>query len=102
MADNKNNSNLGFEKDLWNAACVLLGHIPVADYRKVIIGLIFLRYVSSVFEKRYAELVAKGNGFEVDRDAYAEGIIPKEARWSVIANAAHTPEIGIIPLFTRS
>lgn len=102
MAENKknnnnNNNNLGFEKELWNAACVLWGHIPAAEYRRVIIGLIFLRYVSSVFEKRYAELVAEGEGFEDDRDAYAEDnifFIPKEARWSVIANAAHTPEIG--------
>lgn len=88
---------MGFEKELWNAACVLWGYIPAADYRKVIIGLIFLRYVSTVFEKRYNELLAEGEGFEDDRDAYAEDnifFIPKEARWSVIADAAHTPEIG--------
>lgn len=99
MAECKNTNNLGFEKELWNAACVLWGHIPAAEYRKVIIGLIFLRYVSSVFEKRYKELVAEGDGFEDDRDAYEEDnifFIPKEARWSVIANAAHTPEIGNI------
>lgn len=33
MADNKNTNNLGFEKELWNAACVLWGHIPAAEYR---------------------------------------------------------------------
>ena len=42
MAD-KTNANIGFEKQLWDAACVLWGHIPAAEYRKVIIGLIFLR-----------------------------------------------------------
>lgn len=47
------NANIGFEKELWDAACVLWGHIPATDYRKVIIGLIFLRYVSSAFDKRY-------------------------------------------------
>lgn len=69
-----NNANIGFEKQIWDAACVLWGHIPAAEYRKVIVGLIFLRYISSAFEKRYQELVAEGDGFEDDRDAYAEDI----------------------------
>ncbi|WP_413211753.1 N-6 DNA methylase [Lactobacillus iners] len=96
---NKTNANIGFEKHLWDAACVLWGHIPAAEYRQVIIGLIFLRYVSSAFDKRYQELVAEGDGFEDDRDAYTmENVffIPKEARWDTIAKAAHTPEIGSI------
>jgi len=95
----KNNANIGFEKQIWDAACVLWGHIPAAEYRKVIIGLIFLRYISSAFEKRYAELVAEGEGFEEDRDEYlGENIffVPEAARWSTIAAAAHTPEIGTI------
>ena len=62
------NANIGFEKELWDAACVLWGHIPAADYRKVIIGLIFLRYVSSAFDKRYKELVEEGYGFEEDKE----------------------------------
>lgn len=45
----KNNTNVGFEKQIWDAACVLWGHIPAAEYRKVIVGLIFLRYISSAF-----------------------------------------------------
>ena len=52
MAD-KNTANIGFEKQIWDAACVLWGHIPAAEYRKVIVGLIFLRYISSAFKKRY-------------------------------------------------
>ena len=68
----KNNANIGFEKQIWDAACVLWGHIPAADYRKVIVGLIFLRYISCAFEKRYNALVAEGDGFEDERDAYAE------------------------------
>ncbi len=97
MGKEKNNANLGFEKQIWDAACVLWGHIPAAEYRKVIIGLIFLRYISCVFEKKYKQLVEEGDGFEDDRDAYAEDgvfFVPKEARWDVIANAAHSPEIG--------
>ena len=99
MAKNKqhNNANIGFEKQLWNAACVLWGHIPAAEYRKVIVGLIFLRYISSVFDKKYQELVAEGEGFENDPIAYlAENIffVPEQSRWNVISQAAHTPEIG--------
>ena len=66
----KTAANIGFEKQIWDAACVLWGHIPAAEYRKVIVGLIFLRYISSAFDKRYKELVAEGDGFENDRDAY--------------------------------
>ena len=94
---NGNNATIGFEKQIWDAACVLWGHIPAAEYRKVIVGLIFLRYISNAFEKRYQELVAEGDGFEDDRDAYAEDnifFVPEDARWSKIASAAHTPEIG--------
>lgn len=94
-----NNTNIGFEKQIWDAACVLWGHIPAAEYRKVIVGLIFLRYISSAFEKRYQELVAEGDGFEDDRDAYVEDnifFVPEDARWSKITSAAHTPEIGTV------
>ena len=93
----KTQANIGFEKQIWDAACVLWGHIPAAEYRKVIVGLIFLRYVSSAFEQRYKELVEEGDGFEDDRDAYAMKnvfFVPEEARWEKISSAAHTPEIG--------
>lgn len=95
----KNNANIGFEKQIWDAACVLWGHIPAADYRKVIIGLIFLKYVSGAFEQRYNQLVAEGDGFENDPDEYlAENVffVPESARWNVIAEAAHTAEIGMV------
>ena len=95
----KTNANIGFEKQLWDAACVLWGHIPAAEYRKVIIGLIFLRYISAAFDKRYQELVNEGDGFENDRDAYTEEnvfFVPEEARWKTISAAAHTPEIGTV------
>lgn len=94
-----NNANVGFEKEIWDAACVLWGHIPASEYRQVIIGLIFLRFVSASFESRYNELVEEGDGFEDDRDAYEEVnifYVPEDARWKVIADNAHTPEIGKI------
>ena len=95
----KNTANIGFEKQIWDAACVLWGHIPAAEYRKVIVGLIFLRYISSAFEKRYNELVAEGDGFEDEPDAYLMDnifFVPEKARWSVVSAAAHTPEIGSV------
>ena len=103
MAKAKNtkssSATLGFEQQIWDAACELWGHIPAADYRKIFTGLIFLKYISTAFEKKYAELVAEGDGFEDDTDAYeAENIffVPPEARWSEVAKAAHTPQIGTI------
>lgn len=95
----KTNANIGFEKQLWDAACVLWGHIPAAEYRKVIIGLIFLRYISAAFDKQHQKLVDEGDGFEDDRDAYEMDnvfFVPEEARWSNIASKAHTPEIGTV------
>lgn len=95
----KKNAEKSFEQQIWDAACVLWGHIPAAEYRKVIVGLIFLRYISNAFEKRYEELVEEGYGFEDDRDAYIEKnifFVPENARWSRIASAAHTPEIGTV------
>ena len=95
----KTNANIGFEKQIWDAACVLWGHIPAAEYRKVIVGLIFLRYISCAFDKKYQELVAEGDGFEDDKDAYTMDnifFVPEDARWNKIAEAAHTPEIGTV------
>nr|WP_173467437.1 type I restriction-modification system subunit M N-terminal domain-containing protein [Fibrobacter succinogenes] len=55
-----------------NAAYELWGHIPAAEYRKIFTGLIFLRYISAAFEKRYNELVAKGEGFKNEPDEYTQ------------------------------
>ena len=93
----ENNANIGFEKQIWDAACVLRGNIDASEYKSVVLGLIFLKYISDRFEAKYQELVAEGDGFEEDKDEYtAENIffVPENARWSVISAAAHTPEIG--------
>ena len=95
----ENNANIGFEKQIWDAACVLRGNIDASEYKSVVLGLIFLKYISDRFEAKYQELVAEGDGFEEDKDEYtAENIffVPENARWSVISAAAHTPEIGSI------
>lgn len=94
-----NNANIGFEKQIWDAACVLRGNMDASEYKNVVLGLIFLKYISDRFEEKYQVLVAEGDGFEEDVDEYtSEGIffVPANARWSIIASKAHTPEIGTI------
>ena len=90
---------LGFENKLWAAADKLRGNIEESEYKHVILGLIFLKYVSDSFEERYDELVKEGEGFEEERDAYTEVnvfFVPKEARWSYIKNNARSEKIGQI------
>lgn len=93
----KNTADIGFEKQIWDAACVLRGNMDASEYKNVILGLIFLKYISDSFEEKYQELVDEGEGFEEDRDEYdAENIffVPDGARWKDIAAKAHDPEIG--------
>ena len=99
MAKKINTAEIGFEKEIWKAADVLRGSMDAGEYKSVVLGLIFLKYISDRFEAKYNELVEEGDGFEEDMDEYtAENIffVPKEARWNVIAEAAHTPEIGTV------
>lgn len=98
MATN-NTANNGFEKQIWDAACVLRGNMDASEYKNVVLGLIFLKYISDRFDEKYQALVAEGDGFEEDVDEYtSEGIffVPANARWNVIASKAHTPEIGTV------
>ncbi len=93
----KNTASIGFEKEIWDAACILRGNMDAAEYKQVVLGLIFLKYISDKFEARYQELVAEGDGFEEDRDEYTSCnvfFVPEAARWAKIAESAHTPEIG--------
>ena len=92
-------ADIGFEKQIWDAACVLRGNMDASEYKSVVLGLIFLKYISDRFEAKYQELVSEGDGFEEDIDEYtSEGIffVPAGARWSEIASKAHTPEIGVV------
>lgn len=98
MATN-NTAGIGFEKQIWDAACVLRGNMDASEYKSVVLGLIFLKYISDRFDEKYQALLAEGDGFEEDVDEYtSEGIffVPENARWNVIAATAHTPEIGTI------
>lgn len=95
----RNTADIGFEKEIWDAACVLRGNMDASEYKNVILGLIFLKYISDSFEEKYKALVEEGQGFEDDRDEYTAAhifFVPIGSRWKDIANAAHTPEIGTI------
>lgn len=90
-------TNVGFEEKLWLAADKLRSNMDAAEYKHVVLGLIFLKYVSDSFTEKYNELLAEGYGDEEDRDEYlADNIfwIPKEARWSEIQNYANSVDIG--------
>jgi type I restriction enzyme M protein len=91
--------NIGFEETLWKAADKLRGSMDASEYKHVVLGLIFLKYISDKFETKYTELVAEGAGFEEELDEYlSENIfwVPKEARWSYIRDNAKSEKIGQI------
>lgn len=93
----ENTANIGFEKEIWDAACILRGNMDAAEYKQVVLGLIFLKYISDKFDARYNELMEEDPDFAEDRDEYTSCnvfFVPSEARWAKIAEAAHTPEIG--------
>ena len=93
-------NELKIEDKLWEACDKLRGSMDQSTYRNVVLGLIFLKYVSDTFEERHAELEATEYPEDAeDRDFYdAENIfwLPENARWSVIAAAAKTPDVGTI------
>ena len=94
-----NTADIGFEKEIWDAACALRGNIDASEYKHVVLGLIFLKYISDRFEDRYNLLKKEGAGFEEDKDSYMEDnifYVPPSARWENIASHAHDPEIGTI------
>ncbi|MCL2504520.1 MAG: type I restriction-modification system subunit M [Coriobacteriia bacterium] len=94
-----NTADVGFESQIWKAADTLRGNMDASEYKHVVLGLIFLKYISDRFEERYKTLVDEGGGFEEDRDEYAVDnifFVPAEARWAIIADTAHKPEIGTV------
>lgn len=92
-------ANLGFEAKLWAAADALRGSMDSSEYKHVVLGLIFLKYISDAFEEHHARLTdekAKGADPE-DPDEYrANNIfwVPKEARWTYLKENAPQPTIG--------
>src|SRR5206468_2897880 len=102
MANNKTNdtaANLGFEAKLWAAADALRNNMDAAEYKHVVLGLIFLKYISDAFEEKHEELSETPHANSEDSDEYvSENIfwVPKEARWSYLKDNAKQPAIGVI------
>ncbi len=94
-------ANLGFEAKLWQMADGLRNNMDAAEYKHVVLGLIFLKYISDAFEAKHAELEAqkKQGADPEDPDEYKAARIfwvPKEARWSHLKASAPQPTIGTI------
>ena len=107
LAKRKNNSEttdtkgatVGYEAQLWQMADTLRGSMDAAEYKHVVLGLIFLKYISDAFEEHYAKLkVEKSQGADPeDPDEYrAQSIfwVPPEARWPYLGAQARQPTIG--------
>ena len=94
---NENTTSIGFEDAIWRAADKLRGNLNASEYEGVVLGLIFLKYISDKFEAKCQELLQEPDADIEDKDEYeADNVffVPQEARWQVISLAAHTPQIG--------
>lgn len=97
MVKNNNGANLGFEDKLWMAADKLRGTMDSAEYKHVVLGLIFLKYISDSFLEKYEALQAEEFADPEDQDEYlADNVfwVPTEARWSFLQGKAKDPKIG--------
>jgi type I restriction-modification system DNA methylase subunit len=94
-----NGANIGYESELWQMADALRGSMDAAEYKHVVLGLIFLKYISDAFEEQHAKLESeKAQGADPeDPDEYrALNIfwVPPEARWWHLKAQAKQPTIG--------
>ncbi len=93
-------ANIGFETKLWAAADKLRGNLDPGEYKHVVLGLIFLKYISDSFEETYQSIKNDPEAFEgecEDKDAYkARNVfwVPESARWNFLKESAKKPEIG--------
>jgi len=99
--ENGNVGVLGFEKELWKAADKLRSNMDAAEYKHVVLGLIFLKYISDSFNETYREIKSDPEGLSdpEDRDEYESRNVfwvGPEARWEHIRNSAKQPTIGVI------
>jgi type I restriction enzyme M protein len=92
-------ANLGFEATLWAAADKLRNNMDAAEYKHVVLGLIFLKYLSDAFEELHAKLSNDPGSDPEDFDEYrGENVfwVPKESRWPYLQGKAKDPKIGVI------
>ena len=89
--------DLGFEATLWKAADKLRGNLDAAEYKHVVLGLIFLKYISDAFDEARAEIVMDPEGDPEERDEYVSRNVfwvPLAARWEILQAKAKDPDIG--------
>ena len=94
---NNNKKELDFEAKLWQAADKLRNNMNAAEYKHVVLGLIFLKYISDAFGELYNKLSAAKGADPEDTDEYrAENVfyVPKKARWGYLQKNAKQPTIG--------
>lgn len=92
-----NGANLGFEQKLWQSADKLRNNMDAAEYKHVVLGLIFLKYISDAFLEQHKKLEADEYGDPEDKDEYtALNVfwVPQEARWDYLQDRAKQPDIG--------
>ena len=97
MVRESTGENINFEEKLWQTADKLRNNMDAAEYKHVVLGLIFLKYISDAFEEKYTELKEDEWADPEDQDEYlAENIfwVPPEARWEYLQNNAKRPIIG--------
>ncbi len=97
--DKKNGGDLGFEAELFKAADKLRGNMEPSDYKHVVLGLIFLKYISDAFDEKHRQLMSEDASAAEDRDEYsADNVfwVPKEARWVHLQANAKQPTIGTL------
>ncbi len=92
-------ATVGYEAQLWQMADALRGSMDAAEYKHVVLGLIFLKYISDAFEEQHARLEAqRGEGADPeDPDEYKAANVfwvPPEARWTHLKHQAKQPTIG--------
>jgi type I restriction enzyme M protein len=94
---NTNGANLGFEQKLWQAADKLRSNMDAAEYKHVVLGLIFLKYISDAFEEVYEEVKKDPYSDPEDKDEYISRVVfwvPQNARWNYLKDHAKDPKIG--------
>jgi type I restriction enzyme M protein len=99
MAKSDDGAGLGFESDLWGAADALRSNMDAAEYKHVVLGLIFLKYISDAFEELHARLeTERSQGADPEDPDEYRGVnvfwVPREARWSNLQAEARQPAIG--------
>ncbi len=93
----KTNGDLNFEAKLWQAADKMRNNMDAAEYKHVVLGLIFLKYISDAFSELYQKLSGTKGADAEDPDEYrAENVfyVPKKARWDYLQKNAKQPTIG--------